>query len=179
MTDDTPHAQREPFLPGGLPLYGTFARFQGALYVCRLGNFPGSGQRKDMVTLISGGVDQPGSEWRLAPHPWRAGCTELTRVIDRSQADEVFDCQSTAQWRGVELGGLLYLPSTNRISGYISRFSERLRPTIESMPEFGQVDRGTWHGEVPFDELERLEIRREPSPAREPLTKRRRLFHGR
>ncbi|MHA7220365.1 hypothetical protein ACX80L_15940 [Arthrobacter sp. MDT1-48-3] len=114
------------------------------------------------MTLIARGADNPGPEWFNAPHPFNPAFSEWTRVVKQCDTDETFSCIATALWRGIGLGGLDYGPSTRLIGGYLSPGFTSTHPAAESLHNLVHVDRSTWHGQIPFDEMERLEIRRTP-----------------
>ena len=164
MSRQPPGLSPEPFLPGGLPLHGRFARFQGVLFACRIGAFQGNGRLDDDVTLIARDTDNPGLEWSNAPHPFNQASSEWTRVVKQCDTDETFSCIATALWRGLELGGLDYTPATRLIGGYLSHGPTGTTSALESLRDLARLDRSTWHGRIPFDEMERLEIRRTPIP---------------
>jgi hypothetical protein len=164
MNRQPPGTFPEPFLPGGLPLRGRFARFQGVLFACRIGAFQWNGRLDDDVTLIARDTDNPGPEWSNAPHPFNPAFSEWTRVVKQDDTDETFSCIAIALWRGLELGGLDYTPSTRLIGGYLNPGFDSTHPAAEFLHNLVQVDRSTWHGRIPFDEMERLEISRTPIP---------------
>lgn len=160
MNDQTPGSYPEPFLPGGLPLHGRFARFQGVVFACRMGAFQGNSSLDDDVTLIGRGTDSPGPGWTNAPHPFFPARSEWTRVVKQHGTDETFFCTATAMWHGLELGGLEYTPATGLVGGYLNVGISFTHPALESLRGLVRLDRSTLHGQIPLDEMERLEITR-------------------
>jgi hypothetical protein len=88
----------------------------------------------------------------------------LARVKGPSALREWAPVSVPAASSGLELGGLDYTPSTRLIGGYLNPGFDSTHPAAESLHNLVQVDRSTWHGRIPFDEMERLEISRTPIP---------------
>lgn len=160
MSDQTPGTYPEPFFPGGLPLHGKFARFQGMVFACRTGAFQGNDRLKEDVTLIWRGAEDPGQYWTNAPHPFFRDRQEWTRVVKQHETDEMFFCVATAGWRGLELGGLEYTPATGLVGGYLSVGTSFTHPALERLRGLVRLDPSTLHGQIRLDEIERLEISR-------------------
>ena len=160
MSDQTPGSYPEPFLPGGLPLHGRFARFRGVVFACRMGAAPGNSSLDVEVTLIGRGPDSPGPGWTNTPHPFFPARSEWTRAVKQHDTDEAFFCAATARWHGLELGGLEYTPATGLVGGYLGVGISFTHPALERLRGLVRLDPSTLHGQIPLDEMERLEITR-------------------
>lgn len=171
-----------PFLPGGLPLHGQYARHGGILYACRPERRGGTLSPGERVVLTDVG-QRPGPGWELTPVYRGNPMSEWTKAIDQSEAEELFRCRGTVTWRGTEFTSPTYLPAGNRVGGYIIDVTRGMEPGPEGIHRLERVDRSTWYGYVPLDELEALVIRRlpwpEPEAAQQPRAKPNRLRRGR
>lgn len=152
-----------PFLPGGIPLDGTYARFGGRLYACRSVR-PQLGTAEVTELILISTAERPGTEWQLTREYPSCSHTEWTKTIARTDAEETFACSGSIVWHGITITGLDYLPKENLVGGYMGFINKDLEATRQTMEHLHRLDVGTWHGFVPLDELEKLEIRREPWP---------------
>jgi hypothetical protein len=151
------------FLPGGIPLHGNYARFGGRLYSSRTTvDTTGTGNESQLVIIDTG--KRPGPEWGLTVEYRGSSTTEWTKVIALSEAEETFRCMGTVFWRGLKISGLDYLPEGNLVGGYLGSVPPKCQERLKGLHHLQQVDRCVWHGYVPLDEIEDLEIGRKPWP---------------
>lgn len=151
------------FLPGGIPLHGNYARFGGKLYSSRSADGATSAIGDSHLVIIETG-ERPGPDWELTVEHRGSSNTEWTKVIAGSEVEESFRCLGTVHWRGLKIGGLDYLPEGNLVGGYLGSVPPKLQERLKGLRRLQRVDRSVWHGYVPLDEIEDLEIRREPWP---------------
>ena len=159
-----PLGPKSSFLPGGIPLPGSYARFEGQLYECRKVKPAFENTPVTQLVLISA-MENPGPEWQLTrPYPTSPN-TEWTRIIERSEADETFGCAGSATWSGIIMTGLEYLPEENLIGGYMDSAVSRLKADGYTFAHLYQIEQHLFFGFVPLDELEGLRLSHVKWPA--------------
>jgi len=148
---------KSSFLPGGIPLPGRYARFDGRLYECRAVKPDFENTPVTQLVLISA-TESPGPGWQLTREYPSSSTTQWTRVIERSEADETFGCAGSATWSGITMAGLEYLPGENLIGGYMDSGVSRLKAYGYTFAHLYQIEQHLFFGFVPLDELEGLEL---------------------
>ncbi|WP_159613678.1 hypothetical protein [Glutamicibacter sp. JC586] len=172
-----PLGPKSSFLPGGIPLPGRYARFEGRLYECREVKPAFENAPVTQLILISA-TENPGSGWQLTrPYPG-SSTTEWTRIIERSEANETFQCAGSATWSGITMFNLEYLPDENLIGGYMDSAVNRLEDDRYISVRLYQIEQHLFFGYVPLDELEGLRLShvKWPEDPKRSKKKLRRLF---
>lgn len=151
------------FLPDGSPLHGNFARVNGVLFLCRPErNGSSLGPRERLVLLTTG--ENPGSGWELKPVFGSSPISQWSKVIEQSEAEELFSCSAKATWHSIDFSDPTYLPEGDLIGGFIDRADRDFESRAHGIQRLERVDQGSWYGYVPLEELDHLEITRQPWP---------------
>ncbi|ASN38480.1 hypothetical protein CGQ24_05275 [Arthrobacter sp. 7749] len=105
-------------------------------------------------------TENPGSDWELEPVFGSSPISQWSKVIEQSEAEELFSCRAKATWHSIEVSDPTYLPEGNLIGGFIYHVDRDFASRIHGIQNLERVDQSSWYGYVPLDELDHLEITR-------------------